>query len=360
MKKKLKPALVPTLLSMRVVVWSAVLVALFFALLSLYLARAASREYRSVYAKPVATSVETPDVTVVMPRGWKAYSRAPGEIRLFKAAPERRPLVEVRVDRDPAFRFQALDLNPALLSRILFRQLDAEDWKDRQSGVDLHGLELVRVEPGIEGVRFAFSYGGADGYALMCLSGDRRYLVWGAADHADAESMREIRDFIQYPLRSFQLPEKSEAFARPVVRSGLLTAEGNRNVLDEVGRELAMWRLFSGRAEKEPGSSLLPAISHFRKALGLLSSIRQESGLVNSPDFATYERLLDVRRHMVAEWFVLLDKCQATGDVDGAKRQAAYIAEHATLEGEAHEAQQANDRLKQLDRVGNGEGGAKR
>ena len=352
MKKKLKPALVPTLLSMRVVVWSAVLVALFFAVLALYLAKTASRERRLAYAQPVSTPIVAPEITVSMPRGWRAYSQEEGEIRLFKAAPEARPLIEVRVDRDASFRFQALDLNPALLSRILFQQLAAENWRDGQNGVDLHGQELVRVEPGIEGVRFAFSYGGADGYALMCLSGDRRYLVWGAADRADGESIREICEFIQYPLRSFQLPEKSEPFARPVVQSGLLTAENNRKVLEEVGREMAMWRLFSGRVEAEPTASLLPAISHFRKALGLLSSIRQESGLVNSPDFATYERLLEIRRQMVSEWFVLLDKCQATGDIEGAKRQASYIAEHATLDGEAHEAQLANDRLKQLERGG--------
>lgn len=352
MKKNLKPALVPTLLSMRVIVWSAVLVVLFFAVLALYFARTASRDNRRAYAQPVATSVSAPGITITMPSGWKAYTRDDDEIRLFKSRPESRPLIEVRVDRDASFRYQALDLNQALLARILFQQLAAENWKDGQNGVNLHGLELVRVEPGIEGVRFAFSFGKTSGYALLCLSGDRRYLVWGAADHVDEESILEIRDFIQFPLRSFQLPEKSESFARPVVRSGLLTAENNRKVLEEVGREMAMWQLFSGRAETEPAASLLPAISHFRKALWLLSSIRQESGLVNSQHFRTYERLLDVRRQMISEWFVLLDKCQATGDIEGAKRQAAYIAEHATLDGEAHEAQLANDRLKQLERGG--------
>ena len=132
---------------------------------------------------------------------------------------------------------------------------------------------------------------------------------------------------------------------RPVVDSGTFTAELNAATHLQVGRETALWRLFAARAEAEPETALVPALQHYREALRLLSSIRQERNALASDDFKLYQRLLEERRKDVDEWFVILDKAVAMGDWDKARQQAKWIMSHATLTGERVDVRRAADIL---------------
>ena len=350
MTRKEKPAIVPTLLSARVLAWSGVYVAMFLALLALYCARIAARDAAADYGRPTPTVVESPDITVEMPAGWQTYSRSPAEIRLHRRADAAIPLIEVRVDRDPGFRYQALDVNRALVLRLLEPEVaDERCWSMARPVINLLGLEQVQVKPGLPGVRVAFSVEDKVGSAALFLLGDRRYLIWGLADRDDRAEREDIRNFIRYTFDTCRLPEVHDGFVRQVVDSSRFTAESNRRTQEEVQSSLAMWRLFSARAEREPAAALLPAISHFREAVRLLASIRQESSLVSSPDFGLYEKLMAIREAEVNEWFVLLDRYESTGDLPEAIRQATYICDHATLAGEAHLARRAADRRAALE-----------
>ena len=89
----------------------------------------------------------------------------------------------------------------------------------------------------------------------------------------------------------------------------------------------------------------MPALQHYREALRLLSSIRQERNALASDDFKLYQRLLEERRKDVDEWFVILDKAVAMGDWDKARQQAKWIMSHATLTGERVDVRRAADIL---------------
>ena len=139
--------------------------------------------------------------------------------------------------------------------------------------------------------------------------------------------------------------EMRESIDRPVVDSSKFTARQNAATHLQVGREMALWRLFAARAEAEPETALLPALQHYREALRLLSSIRQESVALSSEDFTLYQHLLKERSKDVDEWFVILDKAVAMGDWDKARRQAKWIMSHATLTGERPDVRRAADIL---------------
>ena len=144
---------------------------------------------------------------------------------------------------------------------------------------------------------------------------------------------------------SFEMPELCELIDRPVVDSGTFTAEQNAETLRHVGREIALWRMFAERAEAEPETALLPALVHYREALRLLSSIRQENVALGSEDFKLFQRLRERRRRDVDEWFVVLDKAVAMGDWEKARSQAKWIISHATLNGERPDVRRAADIL---------------
>ena len=130
-----------------------------------------------------------------------------------------------------------------------------------------------------------------------------------------------------------------------MVDSGRLTAEINSATHLQVGREFALWSLFAARVESEPEAALLPALKHYREALRLLSSIRQERVALASEDFKLYQRFLEMRRKEVAEWFVVLDKAVAMRDWAKARSQANWIMSHATLTGERIDVRRAAEIL---------------
>ena len=162
----------------------------------------------------------------------------------------------------------------------------------------------------------------------------RRYFYW----------MDKVPE-MDVMFENFDIPEMRESIDRPVVHSGELTAEMNAATHLQVGRETALWRLFAARAETEPEVALLPALRHYREALRLLSSIRQERNALVSDDFKLYQHLLEERRKYVNEWFVVLDKAVAMRDWDRARQQAKWIMDHATLTGERVDVRRAADIL---------------
>ena len=349
MKKTVKPSIVPTLLSSRTLVWSAWLVLLFLALLALYLARSEAVRRAADYARPVSTCVEGDGFSVTMPPGWRAYSRQPGVVRIYKRETQGVPLVECVCERSEKYRYRALDFNPALIIRKLVAELSQEpDVEVPRSAIVLHGRELVPVRPGVPAVRFGFAADRYIGGGLHFILNDCSYFIWSLCEREDHESHAELRGFFMRTIDSLDLPGEPGDYDRPIVHSGKLTAERTQTVLAEAAREFAMWRLFEKRAEAEPAAALLPALQHFRETVRLLASVRQEGAMIASDDYRRYVALMEIRRRTLREWFVLLDKYRAMGDLEAARRQAVYIRDHATLGGEATDVRRASDILGEL------------
>jgi len=355
MNQSKKPQIVPTLLSSRVLVWSVVLVVVFVGLTMFYFSCLGLWRARQAYAEPVSTEVSIPAISVHMPKGWQAYATTEDSIFMFRSMDASGPRIRIVTRQSEALRYQALDSNRALLLRRISKTLAAadasiggSDTNQAARALQLNGENVMTVRPGVSGVYFMFTQGERVGGGLYFLHGDRSYLIFGTVDKSDVEAGGEILDFITRPQESIELPSVREDIERPVVDSSLLTAERNREILAEVGRELAMWRLFSERAETEPQSALLPAINHFREAVRLLASVRQEATILSGKDFERYRALCVRRQATLREWFVLLDKYRAMNDREGAKRQAEFIREHATLLGEAPDARRALDIYNEL------------
>lgn len=352
-RENLKPQIVPTLLSSKTLVWSVVLTFGFLGVLMLYFAFIGARDAERRWRQPMTTTVLNNAVQVTEPAGWKRFARTADSMRLYKDSEASVPMIRIESVRDEKNAYCALDVNRALLTRRIARSLSTEELDPAVVGshastnslpmVVLTGAEVVNVKPGIYAQRFVFMTGGAVGTGLQFYLGERSYLIWGLAAQGDAASLAEIEEFVCRPQSSLVLPEPYEDIERPVVDSSKMTAENNRRIQSEVEREIAMWRLFSERAKTEPASAMVPALNHFREAVRLLSSIRQESVLVEGADYARYRELSEARKAKLDEWFVLLDKYRSMKDFDEAKRQALYIAEHATLKGEAPIASRARD-----------------
>ena len=149
-----------------------------------------------------------------------------------------------------------------------------------------------------------------------------------------------------------EIPDSRESIDRPIVNSGRLTAEQNERVHMQVEREMALWRLFADRVETGTNAALLPALKHYREALRLLSSIRQERLALGTDDYKRYLTFLERRRRDVEEWFVVLDKAMAMRDWDAARSQAKWIIDHATLTGERIDARRASDALAKIPEEG--------
>ena len=172
-----------------------------------------------------------------------------------------------------------------------------------------------------------------------------RYVVWEIHEDDDTVTEKEVSSFFRHLFERFEIPPMREQIDRPVVNSGELTADVNAATHLKIGREMALWRLFAARAEAEPDAALLPALQHYREALTLLSSIRQERAALDTEDFVRYQALLQKRREDVAEWFVVLDKAVAMRNWKKARAQAEWIMRHATLTGERMDVRRASDIL---------------
>lgn len=354
MRPKEKPSIIPTFVSSRNLVWSSVLVALFLACLFLHFSRLRAIAAAAEYAKPVGGTITACGLSVQIPDGWQTYSVTNGVITLTKNRDTRVPFIEVNITESDNNLFRALDCNPSLVERHLYGEFVDSGLKEVNGEpiVALQGSEVIPVRAGVSGLRFLYDIESTAktyvGSGVRFNYGTRDFFVWGIADSSDAVSEAEIRRFTTRTFETLHLPAAAEEIERPVIHSGHLTAESNRKTLNEAERELAMWRLFSERAESEPAAALLPAIRHFREAIRLLASIRQETGLIASKDYSLYRELMARRSEEVRAWFVLLDKHRAMGDREAAKQQATYIRDHATLMGEANDARRAADELNRI------------
>ncbi len=346
-KNNHKPVLVPSVYSARVVLWSAALVALFGALLWAYCAWSALVQARAKLGEPVQEIVQMPFYTVRLPLGWEVYGKDGNALAVFRAKGKDIPVIFCFAEQNAGFRYHALDVNPAIVFHLVEEDILAARLKGMPEALPMKviGLERLTVRPGVNAVRMLFDIGNRDGEAVVFYAGDVRYVLWALWNDDDASAAADIHRFFRRLFEDFDIPEVRESIDRPVVDSGQFTAEANAAKLLQVERELALWRLFAARAEAEPETALVPALQHYREALRLLSSIRQESVALASDGFKLYQHLLEERRKDVTEWFVVLDKAVAMGDWDGARRQAKWIMSHATLTGERPDVRRAADVL---------------
>lgn len=347
-----KPQIVPTLVSSGMLVWSLALVALFGVITFLYFMCLRVRDAKAAFAQPVGGTIASEGVSFDAMKGWEAYVRSPGEIRLYRRKGAGLPMLKICFERHALNQFRALDCNPALVSRRLMNEIAAEaPVTNSVVNVGLTGIGLGQGKTGLPTARFLFQPIGGEqrltGGGVMFYSGEYRFFVWWLAEASDRVAIGELKAFSDNPFERLRPPLSQEVFDRPVIQSQKLTSERSRQVQAEAERELSLWRLFADRAKAE-STARLPAISHFRDAVRLLASVRRESGVLASEDFAEYVRLLERRRAMVREWFVQLDKFQAIGDTEAMKRQAEFIRDHATLTEEAPQVHRALDMIAEL------------
>ena len=342
-----KPVLVPTTYSLRVVLWSLALVALFGALMWAYCAYGALGRAREQLALPVQAVLDMPLFRVKIPPAWEAYSKAGDALALFRKKGSDIPIIYLFAERDPGYPYHALDVNPAIVFQVIEEDIREEPLEGIPSDVPMRviGSEQFTVRPGISAVRILFDIETHDGEAVLFYAGDVRYVLWALWRDKDKQSREEVRRFFRHLFEDFDIPEMRESIDRPVVHSGRFTAELNGATHLRVKREMALWQLFAARAEAEPDVALLPALQHYREALRLLSSIRQERMALASDEFKLYKKLLEKRQRDVEEWFVVLDKAVAMRDWTKARAQAKWIMSHATLTGERMDVRRAADIL---------------
>lgn len=352
-----KPSLVPTLLSAKTLLWSFVYLAAFSALLWVYSSHGRLVAARERLARPSPTPVKSELFTALLPAGWAEYSLDGGTLIARRQVGAEIPAIGIAAERQATFAFRALDLNPAVAlqtvedvfrQRIVFREKSSASMR-------CIGSESMTVKPGIEAGHFLFTSDIAGVEFVMFFAGDIRYLICGIWPEGDAGAREECGIFFRRLFEDFTIPEVREAIARPTVHSGRFTAAGNEAAYVQISREMALWKLFAARAEAEPDAALLPALQHFREALRLFSSIRQERTLLGTEDFARYTRLLELRRADVDEWFVILDKLVAMRDWPQARKQAQWIITHATLTGERADIRRAMDILSNRIPAGDGD-----
>ena len=346
-----KPILVPTALSAGVALWSLVYAAAFGALLWVYRTQGGIEAARAALARPAVTAVETACFRTVLPPGWAKYASDDNSVVAFRGAEERPPILRVNAMRNERFAYHALDVNPVVVLKLVLDDMASDEVTgvSKDAVLKATGSEVFTVKPGVNAVRLLFDTAGFDGEAVVFYQGDVHYLIWAVWPTGDEVAGSEIDGFCKRLFEDFDIPDRRESIDRPVVHSGQITAEMNERTHGQVAREMAMWKLFAARAETEPDVALLPALTHYREALRLLSSIRQERVALATPEFSRYCELLESRRRDVAEWFVVLDKMVAMRDWEKARRQAKWIMQHATLTGERLDARRAEETLAKVE-----------
>ena len=346
-KNSIKPVLVPTAYSSRTALWTLALVVLFGVLVWDYCAWSALSRSSEKLKEPVPETVEMPLYTVRLPLGWDAYAKDGDALAVFRRKGEDVPVIFCRAERSERFMFHALDACPVIVFHRVEEAVRAAHIDGIPDPIPMKvvGTEILTVRPGVAAVRMLFDLAEHDGEAMIFYAGDVRYVLWALWSDDDPASAEDVHRFFRRIFDSFELPETCELIDRPVVDSGTFTADHNAATLRQVGRETALWRMFADRAEAEPETALLPALVHYREALRLLSSIRQENVAFGSEDYKLFRRLREQRRKDVDEWFVVLDKAVAMGDWEKARAQAQWIIAHATLNGERPDVRRAADTL---------------
>lgn len=356
MKQSEKPVIVPNAVSLGGALWTVVLVIYFLAALAVYTRWDRLEAARAELAKPVETPVGNAYFSTTVPAGWNCYEAGTNAVTCYKGDPQTAPMILVWAWRDPANAYRALDLNPALAVRQISALLESSlKFQGKSLPPEVVDVDLVSVKPGTTATKayFVLPYGRGNAYGFF--RGEIRYFVIGVWPNDDLAGREEVCSRIEHIFDRFELPETVERFTRPIVNSAEQEVGEHTRILKLVAREQALWKLFAGRVETEPEAALLPAIEHFRKALELLSSLREERQLLESEDFKLYNTFLARRAALVREWFVLLDKYRAIGDRKAAREQAEAILRRATLEEESLDRRRAGACLAELNaEEGNG------
>lgn len=334
MNKTDRPFILPTALSSGTMLWSLVFGLYFLAALLGYFAwcRLAAAEAR--LAEKTPTHVESQYFHCTLPKSVDAYSIQDDVLVMYLDGTNRLPVLTVSAFRDPGIAYRAIDANPALCALNIkwgLRSFGIEEYVESSCGPIVLGTDFSRIKPGVLAARAYFDLGTNEGLAYFTAIGDTCYFVfalWEDGRRLDVESLRE--ELLKF-FDGIEFIASPDRFARPHVNSAELTAEEHEKILFEARREEMLWRMFAERIGTEPETALVAAIEHFRKFLELRSSVREEREVVESEDFKRYERLLEQRARVVREWFVLLDKHLATGDLEAAHRQSDFIQRHATL-----------------------------
>ena len=155
-----KPAIVPTVLSQKGVLWTLVLVALFGASMWLYTSWSALVAVRERLSEPVATTIKMPLFSVTTPLGWEEYSKNSDEVAVWRKKDVDLPILHFLSERDQGFAYHALDVNAAVALRILDEDIASEEIPGLPSSLSLvsKGVSGFAVKPGVIGVRVDFDF----------------------------------------------------------------------------------------------------------------------------------------------------------------------------------------------------------
>ena len=344
MNKVNRPTILPTALSSAIFLWSGVLALYFLAALLAYLAWCRLSDAGWRLAEPTVTEVETELFRCTLPRSVARYSVEGNCLTVHWNPTNDVPMLMLSAYRAPAVAYCAIDANP-MLSAIAVENILRDLGVAQSFGVadrpDVIGVKFLHVKPGVIAAHSLFRYRHGEGLLCVFARGDTYYgllAYWDSDDARDVEeAMAESRKFFD----GLELLASPDRFERPFIDSSTLTATEHAKVVAEAESERMQWRLFADRIATEPERALVEAIRHFRRQLELLSSIREEGGLLASEDFNRYEKLLERRAASVRDWFVQLDKYLAIGDDEAAARQAEFIRRHAILREESLDCRRA-------------------
>ena len=343
MAKPDRPTLPFALHGQRRLIAGALLVAAFLLLLLVYLQWGRVRDLLAELGRPLPYTLADDRLTVSPDPAWGAFAtigddRPTRFLLLREHADGTGALVVLQTTRDPDLAARALDLSPAVLASKLTASHAAV--LGRAQPVRLLGVETRPHAAGVVAAHFFFDADDDHGEGILFYVDDVEYLFWG---HRGGDGSPALAPFFASVGGAVSLPEGlRDAFDRPVVDSNALTFAETRAVAEEAERERAAARTAAARDE------LVPALGHYRKALRLLSSIREEDLLLDSPEADRFRALADDRRRQVDAWFARLDRAVGMGDVEAARRQAAFIRDNATLAGEAPDRLRAEAALRAL------------
>ncbi len=342
MAKPDRPTLPFTLHGQRRLIAGVLLVAAFLLALLIYLQWGHIRDLRAELAQPLPYTLVSDRLTVSPDPAWGAFATIgddrPTRFLLFTEHPDGTgALAVLQTTRDPGLAARALDLSPAVLATKLTASHAAIG---RSQPVRLLGVETRPHAAGVVAAHFFFDAEDDHGEGILFYVDDVEYLFWG---HRGGEGSPALAPFFAAVGGAVTLPEGlRDDFARPVIDSNALTFEQTRAIAEEAERERAAARTAADRAD------LVPALVHYRKALSLLSSIREEDILLDSPEADRFQALAEERRRQVDDWFAKLDRAHGMGDTEAARTQAAFIRDNATLEGEAPDRLRAEAILRAL------------
>jgi len=340
MKHTDRPALVPTALSHGVILWSGVFLISFGVACFAYNVGCRYAAARAALGEKSPTHIETELFAIDVPAEIARYSLSGNRLTMNVCGDRAVPLISIVGRRDPAFAYRALDLNPAFLAQRI-EMLLKDEGVSHTFGPVVLSTSLRHTRHGQPAAFAYFKIGEWDGLATAFYVGDSSYCLVMVWDEEHALPIRELRTKVEGMALGAVWKVSPERIFRPVINSAELDAAEHARIVSEVGREQALWELHAARAKSEPEAALRPALEHFRRLLALRASVREERDLLVSDDFRLYEKLLERRAGVVRDWFLLLDKYEAVGDLSAAETQAEYIVRHATLEDESLARQRA-------------------